>query len=185
MFPQTLNGDNRYAYLQGTSMAAPMVAAVAALVHRVNPTLRPRDVITILEQTATRPPGTSWTSDLGWGILNAGAALEAARGLDRTLPVSRLTAPRRVRGRRAFPLRWTGTDPAPPGLVASGIARYEVWRSIDGFAPKRIAVTAGTSLTLRGTPPRTYAFFTRAVDNAGNREGRPRKPDATTRVVRP
>lgn len=181
----TFEGDNRYAYLQGTSMAAPMVAAVAALMRELNPGLRATDVITLLEQTASRPPGSGWSQDLGWGILNAGAAVAAARELDRTRPRSRLTAPDRVRGRRDFVLRWSGRDPQPEGLVASGIARYEVWRAIDARPAKRIAVTTKRRLRLDGTPPRTYSFFTRAVDNAGNRERRPRRPDARTRVVRP
>jgi subtilisin family serine protease len=180
----TFQGDDRYAYLQGTSMAAPMVAAVAAMMREANPGLQATDVIRLIEQTATRRPGTGWTGDLGWGILNAGAALAGAKGLDRTPPVSRLTAPRRVEGRRPFTLRWTGRDPVPAGLAASGIARFEVWRSIGGRSPKRIAVTRRRSLRLRGTPPRTYSFFTRAVDVAGNREARPRRPDARTRVVR-
>lgn len=180
----TFQGDTRYAYLQGTSMASPMVAAVAALVHHVNPGLRAADVIRIIEQTATRPAGTGWTKDLGWGILNAGAAVAAGKGLDRTRPVSKLTAPKRVRGRRAFRLRWTGTDPAPAGLTASGIARYDVWRAVNGRAAKRIAATTKTSLRFSGTPRSTYSFFTIAVDHAGNRERRPGKPDARTRVVR-
>ena len=97
---------------------------------------------------------------------------------------SRLTAPARVHGRRTFVLRWTGRDPAPAGLTPSGVARYEVWRSVGRRKAKRIAVTTKRSLRLHGTPTRTYSFFTRAVDNAGNRERPPRRPDARTRVVR-
>ncbi|MCW2990218.1 MAG: family serine peptidase, partial [Solirubrobacterales bacterium] len=180
----TFGGDTRYAYLQGTSMAAPMVAAVAALMRDVNPGLHAHDVIRLLEQTATRAAGSGWNQDLGWGILNAGAAVAAARDLDRTRPVSRLTAPRKVHGRHTFVLRWTGHDPAPAGLVSSGIARYEVWRAIGGRPAKRIAVTTKRTLRMHGTPTRTYSFYTRAVDNAGNHEGRPASPDARTRVVR-
>jgi serine protease len=180
----SFQGDSRYAYLQGTSMAAPMVAAVAALMREANPGLHAADVIRIIEQTASRPAGAGWNSDLGWGILNAGSALAAAEGLDRTRPVSRLTAPRVVHGRRNFTLRWTGHDPAPDGLTASGISRFEVWRSVDGAAARRIAVTRRRSLRLHGTPSRTYSFFTRAVDRAGNREARPQRPDARTRVIR-
>jgi hypothetical protein len=180
----TFKGDSRYAYVQGTSMAAPMVAAVAAVVRDANPGMSARDVITVLKQTATRAPGAGWNPNLGWGILNGGAAIAAAKGLDRTKPESVLTAPKRVRGRRRFTLHWSGTDPQPEGLTASGIARYEVWRSVGGRRPKRIAVTTDTSLRLRGTPIRTYSFYTRAVDNAGNREDRPRVFDARTRVFR-
>lgn len=181
----TFQGDSRYAYLSGTSMAAPMVAAVAALVHSVNRDLAAADVIRILKQTATRPPGSGWSPDLGWGILNAAAAVQAARGIDRTPPVSRLRAPRRVRRGRAFVLRWRGHDPAPAGLTASGIGRFEVWRSVNGRAARRIRVTGGRRLRVRaGRRGRRYAFFTIAVDKAGNRETRPRGFDARTRVVR-
>jgi subtilisin family serine protease len=180
----TFQGDSRYAYLEGTSMAAPMVTAVAALVRHVNPSLTATDVIRILEQTATRPAGSGWNKDLGWGILNGGAALAAARGLDRTPPVSVLAAPRRAkRGARVL-LHWSGHDPALPGLTASGIARYEVWRSIGGHAAKRIAVTTGTRLHVRVGTTGLYGFFTIAIDRAGNREVRPSHPDAHTRVVR-
>lgn len=181
----TFQGDHRFAYLQGTSMAAPMVAAVAAMIRVANPDLRAREVIRLLEQTATRPPGTGWNQELGWGILNAGAAVAAAKSVDRTRPVSRLRAPSRVRGRREFVLRWSGSDPAPPGLAPTGIARFEVWRSLDDLPAKRIAVTPKRRLVVRGTPRHTYAFFTRAIDNAGNRERRPPRPDARTRVIRP
>ena len=181
----TFQGDTRFAFLQGTSMAAPMVAAVAAMMRVANPDLRAREVIRLLEQTATRPPGTGWNQELGWGILNAGAALASAKGVDRTRPVSRLMAPSRVRGSRGFVLRWTGRDPAPAGVATTGIARFEVWRSFDGRPAKRIAVTTKRRMVLRGTPLHTYAFFTRAIDNAGNRERRPARPDARTRVLRP
>ena len=111
--------------------------------------------------------------------------MAAAKGVDRTRPVSRLMAPSRVSGSRDFVLRWSGRDPTLAGVVATGIARFEVWRSFDGKPAKRIAVTTKRRLVLRGTPVHTYAFFTRAVDNAGNRERRPARPDARTRVVRP
>ena len=179
-----VGGASNYAYLSGTSMATPMVTAVAALIHHVNPGLHAADVIRILKQTATRAPGSGWNQDLGWGILDAGAALDAAKGIDRTPPVSKLRAPGRVRGGRHFALRWTGHDPAPAGLTASGIARYEVWRSLNGGTAKRIAVTTHTTLRLKSRFGSRYAFFTIAVDNAGNREQRPTHPDARTRVVR-
>lgn len=179
----TFNGDNRYGYLQGTSMAAPMVAAVGALLHDVNPDLRAADKLRIIKQTASRPAGTGWTQELGWGILNAGAAVVAAQQLDRTRPVSRLVAPRRVVGRRAFRLRWSGSDPSPEGVTSAGIARYEVWRAVGGRRARRIAVTAKRSTWLRGMPTQTYSFYTRAVDNNGNRERPPKRPDARTRVV--
>ena len=51
------NADARYAYLQGTSMAAPMVAAAAALVRHLNPDMPAAEIVRLLKQTARDRPG--------------------------------------------------------------------------------------------------------------------------------
>jgi serine protease len=175
-------GDNRYAYLPGTSMAAPMVAAVAALMRHVNPDLPPSEVVRLLKETARRPAGTSWSPELGWGIVDAGAALAAARVVDRRPPTSSLQRPV-VRG-RSITLRWHGQDATVPGVAATGIDVFEVWRSAGGRPARRIAVTHGHSLRLRGMRGQRYGFFTIAVDHAGNREAPPARADASVRLAR-
>ncbi len=70
----------RYAYASGTSFSAPEVAGVAALVWAARPELKNYQVANILEQSATRPAGTGWTPDRGWGVLNAARAVELATG---------------------------------------------------------------------------------------------------------
>ena len=96
-------------------MASPQVAAVAAVIRRLNPDLSPADVVRLLKQTARQPGSTAhfWTPTLGWGILDAGTAVDTARRVDRRPPSSKLRAPRLVRGTR-FTLRWTGRDTAAP-----------------------------------------------------------------------
>ena len=134
LFPQppcncraTLAGDARYAYIEGTSMAAPVVAGIAALARQVNPDAKAPDVIRALKESASQPASSGWNPELGWGIVDAAAALRAVRAIDRRPPQSRLSSrPRRVRGARAITLRWRGRDRAPRGLKASGIAHYEV-----------------------------------------------------------
>ena len=70
-------GDPGYAYLAGTSMAAPQVAGVAALVRSANRKLSAKQVIRILKETARRPSGR-YSNELGWGIVDAAAAVRAA-----------------------------------------------------------------------------------------------------------
>jgi subtilisin family serine protease len=163
-------GDSGYAYLQGTSMAVPAVTAVGALVRHLNPDLRASEILGLIKSTARRAPGAGWTPDLGWGILDGGAALDAARHIDRRPPRSVLSGlPVRTR-RGALVLHWTGTDPAPPNVIAPGIDHYEVWRSYDEHAPALLATTTATSLPVHLTHGHRYGFFVRAVDKAGLRE---------------
>jgi serine protease len=177
-----LGGDTRYAYLPGTSMSAPQVAGVAALMRHLNPDLPPADVVRILKQTAHRPANVAWTPELGWGILDAGSALAAARSVDAHPPTSQLQRPK-VTG-RSIQLRWRGEDDAVAGVVASGVSRYELWRSTPGHKARRIATTRAHSMRLRGVRGALYRFFTIAIDNAGNRELPPAKADASVRVAR-
>ncbi len=172
-----LTGDRRFAYLQGTSMASPMVAGAAAMVRHLNPDLSADEVIGLLKQTARRAPRTGWAPDLGWGILDGGAAVAAAQALDRRAPATRVRASR-ARS-RSLPLRIVGVDRAPSGVLRSGIASYDVYRRIDGGRPKRIARTERRKLRVRVTRGRSYSFWSVATDRAGNRERRPRRPDVT------
>jgi subtilisin family serine protease len=174
-------GSTSYAYLQGTSMAAPQVAAAAALMRVMNPYATVADIITTIKRTATRPPGSGWTGDLGWGILNAGAALDASRRIDRLPPVSRVLAPGVAR-RRSFVLRWAGHDQRRPELIASGISFYEVYMRVGHRRPRRLSRTFRHTLVFRGRRGGRYVFFTVAVDRAGNRESHP--VNVATRVAR-
>jgi subtilisin family serine protease len=181
----SFGGDSRYAYLQGTSMASPQVAAAAAVIRTVNPDLSAADVVRLLKQTA-RQPGSSahfWNATLGWGVLDAGSAVDTARRIDRRPPSSKLRAPKLVRGTR-FTLRWSGRDTAAPGLPPSGIRFFDVYASRSGRPYQRIAHTTKRQMKFRGRRGSTYRFFTVATDRAGNRERRHRRADATTRVRR-
>jgi subtilisin family serine protease len=64
-----------YGWASGTSFAAPEVAGAAALAWAANPRLTAAQVAQVLKQSAT---GTSWNPELGWGRLDAAAAVQLA-----------------------------------------------------------------------------------------------------------
>lgn len=70
-----------FAFYQGTSMACPHAAGVAALMLAVDPTLTPDEIEVLLKDTAT-DLGAAGRDDLfGEGLIDALAAVSAAAGL--------------------------------------------------------------------------------------------------------
>jgi len=164
-------------------MSTPMVAATGALMRHLNPALSVAEIVRDIKESARRPAGSGWNADLGWGILDAGAALARARDTDRTAPASKARMPRRPRSRRVT-LRWKGSDVGPRGVVRSGVRRYELWRSRSGGPYHRIVVTRRTTRTMSLVRGRLYRFYTVAVDGAGNREAAPARADVSVRLKR-
>lgn len=79
--------------VDGTSFAAPRVSAAAARVWRVNPGLTARQVVHILELTAS---GHGRRNDeLGFGVVDVSRALAVARGYESTRSIDAPTARRR------------------------------------------------------------------------------------------
>jgi subtilisin family serine protease len=64
-----------YGWASGTSFAAPEVAGTAALVWAANPRLTARQVARVLKRSAS---GSTWNPELGWGRLDAAAAVQLA-----------------------------------------------------------------------------------------------------------
>ncbi len=79
MIVSTMPGG-KYAYMSGTSMATPVVAATAALLQAKWPTLKakPATVATILFTTATDLGAPGVDSVYGWGLLNITKAFQNA-----------------------------------------------------------------------------------------------------------
>jgi hypothetical protein len=65
-----------YRFSAGTSFSSPLVAGVVAQILQVNPDLTPIDVRNILRWTASQSQNPD--NRLGWGIVNADAAIRAA-----------------------------------------------------------------------------------------------------------
>jgi subtilisin family serine protease len=122
---------------QGTSFASPYVAGAIALLRSARPTLTPAAVEAILEGTTVGAPARH-TDELGWGIVDVGAAVRAAR--DGTIPVAK--------GATLFPVglvvrvsaQTSATDAAKQAVAISrtvfpsGKAEHVVLARRDDFA---------------------------------------------------
>lgn len=72
----TLPG-NKYGYMSGTSMAAPIVSGAAALLKAKWPALAPETLADILFQSATDLGAAGVDPVYGWGLLNVAQAFQA------------------------------------------------------------------------------------------------------------
>lgn len=81
--------DWGYWFYHGTSMAAPHVTGVAAMVmEAAGGSLSPQEVRDILEGTATDLGASGWDQYYGWGKVNAYAAVVEAQGGGQNPPVA-------------------------------------------------------------------------------------------------
>lgn len=80
-FPQTANaiGMLNYGSISGTSMATPFVAGLAGLIRAANPKLTAAQTRSIIEKSADDLGDKGYDVDYGWGRVNVGNALTAAR----------------------------------------------------------------------------------------------------------
>ncbi len=81
---QTFVGEDRSAFeyylFQGTSMAAPHVSGVAALLIAEGVATTPDEIREALQSTAKDLGAPGWDQDTGWGLLDAHAALNYSGG---------------------------------------------------------------------------------------------------------
>ncbi len=130
-----------YAFYQGTSMATPHVAGVASLMLSANPSLTPAQVESLLKANVT-PFATSGAASTnctilicGTGILNAGAAVQAASN---TLLFTNSSPPNASPG---VPYSFTFTASGSPAPTFS----------ITGTLPPGLSLDSATGV-LSGTP---------------------------------
>jgi serine protease len=176
---RNFGGDDSYAYLQGTSMATPQVTALAALVGALNPQLGMSEKLRLIKETARRSGG--WSPELGWGILDAGAAVDVARRIDRLAPASRVRVKKR-RGRRLRLVVHAGDRGAATGLVPSGVKRIRLYARHGHGRDRRLRRVRRGRTTVVLPRAGRWRLYTRAVDAAGNVEPPPARPDSRLRI---
>lgn len=143
-----------YGYASGTSFAVPQVSGAAALVWAANPALTAQEVAETLKATAGNRG--RWTSDTGYGVLDAAAAVAKAGGGTVAPPADvRLTG---ARDGRRVQLTWMG----------SGVTSYRLSMRTNGGAERvLLASTTTTGVSYSLTVGYTYVFRVTGLDAAG------------------
>ncbi|TYT23156.1 S8 family serine peptidase [Luteimonas viscosa] len=131
-----------YASFQGTSMAAPHVAGVVALMQAVAPTpLTPAQVETILKDTARSLPGNC-SGGCGAGIVDANAAVVAAMG--GTPPVNNPPTANFTSSASGLTVQFTDTSTDSDGSIASRSWNFGDGTTSTAANPSKTYSAAGT-----------------------------------------
>ena len=140
-----------YLSLSGTSMAAPVVAATAALMLEANPSLTPNAVKAILQFTAEARSNYDHHTQ-GAGFLNARGAVELSRSFDRPAKTRNLAS------KTDDPVRWSrqliwGNHQVRGGMLTARANAWDpdvVWGA--SLTPSGEAVVWGTLCPSTQTP---------------------------------
>lgn len=146
-----------YDYLQGTSMATPYVAGLAALVWSLDPTLTPDEVQGAIETTAVDRGPNGWDDDYGHGRIDALAALRD--GVPPGAPI--LSAIANPDGDGTYLVDWND------GLTATSYSLQEDNNS--GFTSPTVVYTgAASQFNVSGHSGGAWYYRVRASNGAGD-----------------
>lgn len=82
--------DFHFWFYQGTSMSAPHVSGIAALLLSAGVASTPQEVRHVLQSTAKDLGAPGYDSEYGWGLVDAAAALNNNSGTPPPVPVNRI-----------------------------------------------------------------------------------------------
>lgn len=126
----TMRGGG-YGYQDGTSMAAPQAAGVAALAWKTNPGLTPAGLRNLLRQTAQDLGTPGWDRQTGYGLLRADRAVREKPKQDFYEPNDRQAIARPISSNKSV-----------TAYLAPGEEDWFVWEApFDGTASYRVTGT--------------------------------------------
>jgi serine protease len=176
-----------YYFYQGTSMATPHVAGVAALVKAARPTATAAEIRAAIESTCVDRGAAGYDTTFGSGIVDANAAVDAilgggGGGGDVTPPAAPtgLTA---SAGNATVALDWSNNNEAD----LDGYIVYRATNAGGPFSALNATLLAASAYTDNAvTNGTTYYYRVTAVDTSGNESSNsstasatPNAPDTT------
>ncbi|HEV2450639.1 MAG TPA: S8 family serine peptidase [Streptosporangiaceae bacterium] len=132
--------DGQYWLVSGTSPACALAAGVAALIKSADPRLPPALVEYAMTSTTRNHPPGGYNDSVGFGTVNAPAALAAARRLSHQVPATGLAVSASFGGGRA------AVPPAPIGRRGPGML---VLFALLAAASLGLALAAARIIVLR------------------------------------
>jgi hypothetical protein len=163
------NGTSLYSgTLYGTSFASPQVASLASLIKSIRPNSSVDDIIALMLATATKLPAMNsqpYTNELGHGVINAGAALQAAQSLNTSAATPILGQAGGVTSEHSY----TSTDQLGSGCTVNAnsfctVRLYNAAKDYDRYLPYQIASAQGrTGWTWSGSILPSGQWEVRAV----------------------
>jgi subtilisin family serine protease len=159
----------RFAYGQGTSFAAPIVAGIAALAWQVEPRLASEQVAEVLIRSADQHRGRGWNQYTGRGVVDGKGAVELARTYDVVSPRAKGTV-HRSHGSVTVRLKRV-KDRSEPGRELAGHVTYGLLVSRDAGRNYNVVVSGRhkafrRAVRLKGK--KANVFVATACDSNGN-----------------
>ena len=164
----TTQGSASYAFYQGTSMATPHVAGLAAMMISRNPSLTPAQIETLLKNNTRPLPGTC-SGGCGAGLVDATATMQAVAGPANQAPVANFSF-------TTSGLTATFTDGSsdPDGSIASRSWNFGDGTTSTAINPVKTYAAAGT-----------YTVTLTVTDNQGATNSTSRSVTVTSTSTQP
>lgn len=128
-----------YRFFEGTSMASPHVAGVAALLFSIKPNASPDEIKTVIMQTADNNPNIGPVGQFGAGLVQAANAIAAISGTTGQPTATDTPTP--------TPTTETPTDTPTPTATSEPIGEHDGDLITDTPTPTETPTPTGTAVT--------------------------------------